>query len=513
MDTDSIVFRAMGDEMKRCMDSLKAEDGTKPYFIDYVIYRFAEDNIEPTRGGRGYGEVNGIKYKGKVSLAIGDKMRVRKNFGIELEDLPDEVSYNHIRRELWLASESAFMSLFGRSDNGATRAQEFLADSIPEWPQLPAKVIIEKSAFDNYESDLEMLKARSDTLTAELRKYPELFETIINCDLEYADAYRLTSDGLRSRTSMREITLGVNAKYLASNGRIFDGGCRDWVFDASDLLPSDSLVTRLKQTVYRMKHQNNPPVAKEADYVGPVLCEEHSAESKLYFNVDRETNIAHYIHSKLDYGDRTYKKTYQRLGERVVNKNISVWQLGNDSVYNGRHFRNCHKYDADGIQPATVELIRDGVLINQLAGREPTPIARESTGNEKLQWPSCRFITTEYENALLRISFRKTMSRKGLVRKLIKLARKQNLKYAYIVGDNNVIRIKTKTGGQEKFRSYCNIVPSRLRLLGDMWASKENAVDYDESVIYPKSVLFPLVEMTIKPHMPATAGRFANLRH
>lgn len=513
LDTDSVIFRAMADEMKRCMDSLEAEDGTKPYFIDYVIYRFAEDKIEPTRGGRGYGEVKGIKYKGKVSLVIGDKMRVKRNWGVELEDLPDEVSYNHIRRELWLASESAFMSLLGRSDNGATRAQEFLADSIPEWPQLPAKVIIEKSAFDNYESDLEMLKARSDTLTAELRKYPELFETRTNCDLEYADAYRLTSDGLRSRTSMKDITLGVNAKYLASNGRIFDGGCYDRVFDESDLLPTDSLITRLGKAVYKMKHRKEPPVTKITDYVGPVLCEEYGVEKELYFDVDGETNIAHYIHSKLNYGDRTYKKTYQRLGERVVNKNISVWQLGNDSVYNGRHFRNCHKYDADGIQPATVELIRDGVLINQLAGREPTPIARKSTGNEKLQWPSTRFITTEYGNALLRISFRKTVSRKSLVRKLIKFARKQNLKFAYIMDGINAVRVNTRTGEKEIVKSYCYTDHSRLRLLGDMWASKENAVDYEGSVIYPKSVLFPLVEMTIKPRMPATAGRFANLRH
>ena len=405
------------------------------------------------------------------------------------------------------------MSLLGRSDNGATRAQEFLADSIPEWPQLPAKVIIEKSAFDNYEGDLEMLKARCDTIAAELKKCPEAFETEAGCDLEYADVYRLTSDGLRSRTSMKEISIDANAIYLASNGKIFGGGCDDWVFDAGDLLPTDSLITRLGKAAYKMKHRKDPPITKGTDYVGPVLCEGNRVEGQLYFNVDRETNIAHYIHSKLNYEDRTYKKTYQRLGERVVNKNISVWQLGNDSVYNGRHFRNCHKYDADGIQPATVELIRDGVLINQLAGRVPTPIARKSTGNEKLQRSSSRFITTEYENALLRISFRKTMSRKSLVRKLIKLARKQNLKYAYIVGSDNIIRINTKTKEQEEFRSYCNIVPSRLRLLGDMWASKENAVDYDESVIYPNSVLFPLVEMTIKPHMPVSAGRFANLRH
>ena len=509
MDTDSIIFRAMEDEMKRCMDSLKAEDGTKPYFMDYVIYRYVDDRIESPRGDK----VNGIKYKGKVSLIIGDKMRVKRDWGVDIEELPDEVSYNHIRRELWLASEASFMSVLGRSDNGLTRAKEFLADSIPEWPRLPAKVIIEKSALDNYESDLEMLKARSDTLAAELKKYPDLFEAKTSCDLEYADAYRLTSDGLHSRTSMKDIFLRSNAKYLSPNGKIFDGGCGDWVFDVSDLLPIDSLVTRLEQSIYRMKHHKVPSVMKETDYVGPVLYEDNSAENELYRNVDFETNIAHYIHSKLDYKDRTYSKTYQRLGERVVNKKISVWQLGEASVYNGRHFRNCHKYDADGIRPAMVELIRDGVLVNQLAGREPTPIARESTGCEKLMGPDSRCMTTEYENGLLNISFRKTMSRKRLLGKLIKLARKQNLKYAYIVKYDNVVRVNVKTGEQEEVRLRSYTKPSRLRLLGDIWASKENSVDYDESIIYPKSVLFPLVEMTIDPKHEERCGRFAELKH
>ena len=512
MDTDSVIFRAMEDEMKRCMDSLKAEDGTKPYFMDYVIYRYVDDEIESAHGGHGYGKVNGIKYKGKVNLIIGDKMRVKKDWGVDIEELPDDVSYNHIRRELWLASEFVFKRLLDRSDNGATRDCKFIADSIPEWPHLPAKVIIEKSALDNYESDLEMLKARSDTLAAELKKYPELFDKKIGCDLEYADVYRLTSDGLRTRTSMKDIYLRANAKYLASNGKIFDGGCVDGGYDIDDLQPTDSLITMLEKEVYRMKHQEKPSIMKRTDYVGPVLCEGNSAENELYSTVDNRTNIAHYIHSKLEYKDRTYNTTYQRLGERVVNKNISVWQLGNDSVYNGQRFKNYHKYDADGIQPAKIELIRDGVLVNQLAGREPTPIARKSTGNERLMGPDSRCMTTQYENGLLRISFRKTMSRKHLIKKLTRLARKQNLKFAYIKGANN-IRINIKTGEREEIRSHCHIKPSRLQLLGEMWASKENDVDYDNSIIYPKSILFPLVEMNIEPLNSDYCGRFLELKH
>ena len=512
MTTDSIIFRAMADEMKRCMDSLKAEDGTKPYFMDYVIYRSVDNGIEPTRGGHGYGAVNGISLKGKVALIVGDKMRIRRDWNVEIEDLPDEVSYNHIRRELWLASEAIFRSLSRRSDNGATRAREFLADSIPEWPQLPAKVIIEESALDNYEKDLEMLKARMDTLVTVLKRYPELFETKVHCDLEYADAYRLTSDGLRSRTPIKKIDLTVRAKYLSPNGKAYGGYWGDTCYDVDELLPIDSMIARTEKMDYRMKHQKEPPITKTMDYVGPVLYEGNSAKDELYRKIDSETNLFHYIHSKLDFSNRTYKKTYQRFCERVVNKNISVWQLGNDSVYNGRRFRNYHKYDADGIQPATLELIRDGVLVNQLAGRIPTPIARKSTGNEKLVGLNYRYITTEYSNGPLRISFNKTMSRKGLIKKLIKLARKQELKYAYIVDGYNTVRINAKTGKQENVRLKCYTIPSRLRLLGDMWASKENSVDYDESIIYPKSVLFPLAEMTIEPSMQENFGRFAKLK-
>ena len=512
VDTDSIIFRAMADEMKRCMDSLKAEDGTRPYFMDYVIYRTASDRIESSLGTRKRNDVNGIKYKGRVSLITGDKMKTYKDWDVNFNNLPDEESYNHIRRELWLASESLFNRLVKYPHNGATRAQEFLDDSIPEWSKLPGGLFMEQSALNNYQKDVETLGVLADTLSAIFKNYPELFDTEVLFNLDYADAYRVTSDGFRSRTPLKRVRLYAPANYLAPDGKTYSDSYGIGRYDIDEFPSTDSLITWIGKMVYRLKHPKKMTITKETDYVGPVLCEGNSAEEELYSALDGRTNIAHYIHSKLNYKDKTYDRMYQKLGERVVNKQISVWQLGNDSVYNGRRLLKYRKHDADGIRPATVELIRDGILENQLAGRIPTPIAKRSTGNEELKGPD-HSATTEYENGVLRISFDKTIGRKRLVKKLIKLAKKQNLKYAYIVKGNNTIQINTKTGKQENIWLQCKTMPSRLRLLGKMWASKENMADYDNSIIYPQSILFPLVEMTLKPGHPQQCGRFTELRH
>ena len=512
MNTDSIIFRAMADEMNRCMDSLKAEDGTRPYFMDYVIFRTTNDHLASYPGGSRYDKIDGIKYKGIISLIIGDKMRVYKTRDVKIDDLPDEESYNHIRKELWLASEALFMNQTKKRKDNRTRAQEFIADSIREWPQLPAKVNIEESALSNYKQDLEKLKIHTDTVATLLREYPELSGTRIDSHLKYTDAYRITSDGLRSRTPMKEIGLQIDANFTAPDGKIYNSGCGDWGYSADELQPIDTMKARIESMVYRLKHPKKTPFTKTMDYVGPVLFEGNPAKEELYDNIDFRTNIAHYIHSELNYEDMEYDKTYQKLGEKVINKHISVWQLGNDSVYNGIRLSKYRKFDADGISPATVELIRNGVLMNQLAGRMPTPIAKSSTGNEELKGPDY-YATTEYENGVLRISFDKTMSRRRLIKKLIRLAKKQGLKYAYIKSDNGTIQINTETGEQERVNLACYTEPSRLRLLGDMWASKENTADYDDSIIHPQSILFPMVEMTLEPKYPQDCGRLADLRH
>ena len=107
------------------------------------------------------------------------------------------------------------------------------------------------------------------------------------------------------------------------------------------------------------------------------------------------------------------------------------------------------------------------------------------------------------------------MSHKAMVRKLIQLAKKQDLEYAYIIKGGNVIRINTKTRKQEELRLNCWAKLSRLELMGEIVASKENSVNYERSVICPQAILLPITELNFKEkyYDSIISNRFQELRH
>ena len=514
MSTDSIIFRAMEDEMNRSMDSLKQKDGTKPYFVDYKVYRTASAHVRSSLGSCEVYTRSEIKNTGKVYALVGNAMKMDMNY-CRMDEMPDEVSYNHLRKELWEATFYAFDEAYDDyKSRKEWRAQEFLDDSIPEWPKMPGGNFIGESALSNYQKDTETLKQLVDTLSTVFKDYPELSDTRISGRLDYEDVYRLTSDGLRLRTPIKNVRIYGNASYITPDGKAFSERPQFRYCDVDDLPPLNSLIAEVREFASNLINMKNVQMSEEEEYIGPVLFEDERARSALYHNTFGEKSLYNYIHCNLNLGNRKYDSSYKQLGKRVACKDISLWQLGNDSVYNGHRLYGYRRYDADGIRPATVELIRNGVLVNQLAGRMPSPKALKSTGNEWML-PSEEY---GYENVLTRavhrISFDNAMSRKKLVKKFISMAREQHLEYAYILGGKGVRRVDTKTGKEEYVRVYgYSANPSRLQLMGDIWASKEETVDYIESVIHPKSILFPLLEMKVSAIDSKKCERFVELRH
>ena len=466
IETDSLIFRAMADEMKRSQDSLQNSDGIKPYFIDYVLRRRASARIESALGACKKFNSGEIKNTGIVNVIAGNKMGTTHSnkYGGVLFELPDEISYNHIRRELWNQTDVQFKESVEAVSKIKQRAQEFIDDSIPEWQEQPANVIIESSALDNWQEDTQKLKVLADTLSAVFKRYPSLINPHVIIKLNYTDYYRVTSDGLHRRIPRKKITINAEVDIPTPEGKTF-------VID----------------------------------------------ENKLY-----SPNISQYISSRFDLSSREYNDSYKKIGKKVISNSLSVWQLGNDSVYNGRRLFRYQKYDADGIRPATIELIRNGVLVNQLSGRIPSPKSLKSTGNEWLGlddefWDEFRknIHITKFHNGVIRITSNNTMSHARLVKNLLKLARKQDLEYAYIIKGSNVIRINTKTGKQEELRLNCWASLSRMELMGEIIASKENDVDYERSIIHPQAILLPMAEITFKDkyYDSSISDRFRELKH
>ena len=513
MDTGSLVFKAMEDEMKRSMDSLRLNNGEKPYFMDYVLFRSVSGTIGSVLGAcNQYNEWGGNRCI--TEILSGNATKTEKACRTS-SDLPKEMDYNSLRRELWQTSSAAIYELIDNKASASTTEQtDPQKMGIPEFPTMPGRVFIEKSALKSYQKDMERLRGLADTLSAVFKNYPQLFNTNVSFSFSYADAYRLTSEGHRMRTPIKKIVLYASAYCFMKGDNVVDEYTPLPYYDCEDLPPTDSLIAEIHRFASRTISKSYNTLPDDLNYIGPVLFEESTIWPAL-----REA-IQDDIRCQLNRMEKKYARSYKKIGKKIINRNINVCQVGTDSVYNGHRLWNYCRYDADGIAPKTVELIRNGILVNQLSGRIPSPVSKKSTGNEQLDG-NYKYAnsTTHYGRGVLRITFNRTMSYRKLVKKLIRLAISQKQDYAYIImgGDEReeVVRINVKTGRREYLRlDFRHNYPQRLQLMGDIWASKETSADGRQSVIHPKAVLFPMLEMKLVDAKPSVYSlRFYKLRY
>lgn len=519
-DVDSVIFKAMTDEIKHSMDNLRHSDDSPPFFLDYAIRRQASATIESSLGSCKQFESMGLKNKGLVMVLSGDSMRTTYNGSDRGQpfDLPDDISYCHMREELWKHSKRQFVRSGRKSQfNDVSRQQAFIDDSIPEWPKFPSKKIVEDSALKNWQSDALYMKHIADTLSAVFRSYPDLFRTRVRIEQNYADVYRTTSDGLVLRSPIKKIFIRIYADVATHDGKSLSESEHLHSYDVEDLPPVDSLIETTIRFAEHVRQRAIAVDANERNYIGPVLYVNSDAEDALLEEYVGHTNIFNFIYCGLNLGSRRYSDSYKKVGSKVVNDEINVRQLGTDSIYKGHRLFRYQRFDADGIPPKSVELIRNGILLNQLAGRIPSPKVLKSTGNERLleSWNETGSYISRFSCGTIRISFNKAKSEKFLTKKLIKRAKTLGLEYAYILqGRGRVSRVNIKTGCKEEIRLACFDRPTRLQLMGDILASKEERVNYYRSVIHPRLLFFPLMDLHFEDvEYSSYCDRFVNLRH
>lgn len=511
-DADSVIFKAMKDEMDKGMAS--EVNGHHPMFLDYYVRRQATTKIVSSLGSCLKYEPSGIKNSGLVQVIAGNRMQTSYS-GNTLGRpflLPDDISYYHLRNELGQHTATQFRNA---SDWLEMNQSKVATDSLPEWLELPGRTLIEPSALERWQEDAEMLKALADKLSKVLGTYPEFTSSRVEIEQKYIDCYRATSEGLKMRTPSKQIKILLFADLPITNEtkqNIIDG--YDSFYDVTDLPPTDSLIAFVRRTAELNIARSKASRCDEHEYMGPVLYENSAANVFLHENTS-DKMLSTYIHTHLNLSRREYDNTYHKIGKKVISNQISLTQLSNDSVFNGRRLLRYRHYDADGVRPQKVELVRDGILLRQLSGRIPSPGAKTTTGNEVLRDVQSPTWPTMFESGVMRIDCRKTMSRSKLLRKLCAVARQQGLHYAYILKGRTVLmRVDAKTGKEELMQQRCNDQPSMLELMGDVMASKEMTAEPETSVIHPRAILLPMADLSFEDQRTsAMCERFLELRH
>lgn len=532
-----VIFSAMEDEMKHVYKELSEKQKTEPLLIDYVLchsrYSQAVASAGTCTGITNYGTANRVM----ADVILGDSMITSK---IEIDNrqptyIHHEMDYASIRKALRKESIKAYTSAVENLDNKKNKLNDSPKPekeiSVPEFRKLPPVVWIGRSAV-NENTSIDTMKHLAERLSTVFLDYPELMNHKVYIRQRRFDHYRLTSEGQKIMIPESQLTIFADADIKTNNGLCITKEYRRHVSRIEDLPSEKDIADELRQFAESIIKESKAKVVKDL-YIGPVLYEDEAAAEII------ADNAIFYAHS-YSYPERDmYDKKYLYLDKKIFPKQLDVYQLGEDSIYNGVNLMGYNPVDANGQKPMTLKFIEKGILKNMLSKRAPSVGSNLYTGNEWFNTVGVS-ILPKFSAGILHIKSDEAIKYSKLRKLLLKSAKDQGFEYAYIVRDSRtapqeLVRVNTKTG-EEELILWEFEKPSRQEIKRAYGVSKEEIIYNKESefgdktllaqfmgkktfrkgnsIISPKAILLENVELQIiAPEAQKLDDFFYSLRH
>ena len=532
-----VIFSAMEDEMKHVYKELSEKQKTEPLLIDYVLchsrYSQAVASAGACTGITNYGTANRVM----ADVILGDSMITSK---IEIDNrqptyIHHEMDYASIRKALRKESIKAYTSAVENLDNKKNKLNDSPKPekeiSVPEFRKLPPVEWIGRSAV-NENTSIDTMKHLAERLSKVFLDYPELMNHKVYIRQRRFDHYRFTSEGQKIMIPESQLTIFADADIKTNNGLCITKEYRRHVSRIEDLPSEKDIADELRQFAESIIKESKAKVVKDL-YIGPVLYEGEAAAEII------ADNAIFYAHS-YSYPERDmYDKKYLYLDKKIFPKQLDVYQLGEDSIYNGVNLMGYNPVDANGQKPMTLKFIEKGILKNMLSKRAPSVGSNLYTGNEWFNTVGVS-ILPKFSAGILHIKSDEAIKYSKLRKLLLKSAKDQGFEYAYIVRDSRtapqeLVRVNTKTG-EEELILWEFEKPSRQEFKRAYGVSKEEIIYNKESefgdktllaqfmgkktfrkgnsIISPKAILLENVELQIiAPEAQKLDDFFYSLRH
>lgn len=505
---EDIVFKAMRDEAARTK-TIQMGQLPPPFFFSYYL----EDSRSITISSQ-YGSVISINKNDGTSrvgaeIYIGtaeksSKLDYSGNIG-SMSATPDN-NYLSLRTSLWGASDFLYKKAL-QEYQVKTSAMEQMTlapeeTKMADFIKIPA--IKSSTKGEGLQFDETKWSALCNKLSAIFIKYPDLTGTGVNYSAIDRTYYIYNVGGLELKQKSGYVNITANASIQDESGVIMRSSIS--LFATEDRgLPSESdLEKNIEEFAKKMSSLKKVESIKEY-YNGPVMFTGGAVTNILTSNLLGNNGV---IATKgLAKTGWMFNPLERRLDKKVIDTRLTIKNHTAMTEYKGKKLFGGYEIDADGVKPAAeMTLIENGVLKQMLNGTSETTLMKESTGSARMA--SGKNIIKLVAPAILQVSVSKGLKESAMKKELIKLAKEEGLKYAYIVNSLSescpeVYRIDVKSGEQTRIGStrISAIDMSSLRRLAAI-SSEENVVStllngVMSSLITPKSIIVNDVEIDV----------------
>lgn len=422
-------LEAVAAELARGMSGLRLEESPEPYHLEA---RFVRADLLSLDGSYGGVVTNVLDRQaiGTVEVRVGNPQRDNSNFfgpdsGVARLDVSLEPAPAYLRKKLWLGLDRAF--------RGATRAHaakevtlERLADEErPADYTAGAGAVTHSVEPEPVTFDREGLAAMVGSLSARFGDWPSIDNGDVHLQVLRSHETVVSSDGLALQWVHDRAVIAVVADTRADDGMHLDHGLAVHLQE----LPKgdDELLARGEALVDRVLRQldelSRAPMMEE-EYDGPILFVGAGAAQFLAATVATEA-----AGTPSPLGEGGPMMELEPAWQKRLNKNVMppFIDLVDDPTAEGF---GRFGYDAQGFTPASLSLVRQGVLESLLMTRTPNKYQSGSNGRARMS-PALEVGPT-ISNLELR-SRKRGLATSGLERELLARAREDGYEFAYVI--------------------------------------------------------------------------------
>lgn len=385
---ESAILSAMRDEMARSMADLKMKGEPAPYYIEYEI-----DDISSMRAVARLGgivdDMSDHSRTLRVQVRVGDYAFDSSRFVTQdrgagagaSTTVPLDDDYDAIRREIWLATDTAYKRAVGVfAKKKATFQNRAATDQIPDFSrETPVQTVLPVSAPTP--TDRKWVD-RAKQLSAVFVGSPELDSSEVWISEAHGTSFYINSEGFKVVTPVSTAYLRISADARADDGMTVPDVFAAVESRFEDLPPMADLLKRAGEVANHVKQRRTAPVGEE--FTGPLLIEAEASAEVLRqtlapLMLARRAPDAENPRFAQGQGQATPFLT--RIGLRVLSDSFSVRDTPSLKEFAGRPVAGAYVVDDEAVPAKDVTLVEKGRLVTLLTSRTPQKNLLQSNGH------------------------------------------------------------------------------------------------------------------------------------
>jgi len=278
-------------------------------------------------------------------------------------------------RDLWTATDDSYKAALKRYAYKQTVRQNMVGERPP--PDLVhVKPVVHLDDVKAAAIDRDKIDAMATAISGRLRGLELLSGSSVVRSIQ-GKRYVVRSDGTRIREPYGYVVVLSTAEAVRSDGlRLSDQ--RQWVARTLEDLPPIGVMTRETEAMGRVL-KSSISAAKVAHYEGPVVFE-GAASAQLFVQLLPPSLQGTPPPPKLGKSYQQLTMSGPRLKRRVLPKG---WTVVDEPGSIPEGHAGVYLYDDDGVRAQTVELVRNGLVVDLAMSRVPRQEMRESNGHSR----------------------------------------------------------------------------------------------------------------------------------